>query len=270
MTFFVVQVLPYLAVTIFVVGLLYRLGRWASARIVHNIVLTPAPPTLGGAAVNYAAEVALFRSMWKSDKSLWAGAWIMHFALLNIIGGHIVGFAFLGEQFKYIGTSPELSTHLSEILGTSMGIVIWIALLYLLYRRLAINEVKLVSNPADYLHLILLLCIVTLGNVMRLLPDAYGIDYLTAQTYLVQLATFQAVDTSNFNIIFILHLLFVQLLMIIFPFSKLLHSVGMFAERWIINRPYVEPAPGMPGANVSVSSGATSVVSGGKTTSEGV
>jgi len=108
-TFLIAQVLPYITVTIFVAGLLYRLGRWASARIVHNIVLTPAPPTVGGAAVNYAAETLLFKSLFKGDKGLWAGAWFMHIALLAIIGGHVLGFAFLGEQFKYLGTTPEFS-----------------------------------------------------------------------------------------------------------------------------------------------------------------
>ncbi len=268
MSFFIVQILPYITILTFVIGIFYRLGRWASARIVHNIVLTPAPATVGGAAVNYAAEVALFRSLWKGDKSLWAGAWIMHFALLNILGGHIVGFAFLGEQFKYIGTSPELSRHLSELLGTSFGLIIWVCLLYLLYRRIAIEQVKLVSYPADYLHLILLLSIVTLGNIMRLFPE-FSTDYEVAQTYVVQLATFQAVDMSQINVIFVLHLLFVQILLMVFPFSKLLHSVGMFAERWIINRPYREPAPGLPGAKVPVATDAASV-SGGETVSGGV
>ncbi len=269
MSFFIVQILPYIAVTVFVLGVLYRLGRWAGARIVHNITLTPAPETLGGASVNYAAEVALFRSLWKGDKSLWAGAWIMHFALLNIIGGHIVGFAFLGEQFKYIGTSPELSTELSNLLGTSFGIIIWVCLLYLLYRRLAVNEVKLVSYPADYLHLLLLITIVSLGNIMRLFPD-YGIHYEVAQAYLIQLGTFQPVDMSHFNFIFVLHLLFVQILMMVFPFSKLMHLFGMFAERWIINRPYREPAPGLPGAKVPVSTNTANTVSGGESVSGGV
>ncbi|MBO8137118.1 MAG: respiratory nitrate reductase subunit gamma [Desulfotomaculum sp.] len=269
MEYLVLQILPYISVTIFVVGVMYRLGKWASARIVHNIVLTPAPPTLGGAAVNYAAEVALFRSLFKGDKSLWAGAWIMHFALLNIIGGHIVGFAFLGEQFKFIGTSAELSKEMSNLLGTTFGIVIWVALLYLLYRRFAINEVKLVSAPADYLHLLLLLGIVTCGNLMRLIPE-YGVHYETAQTYFIQLATFQPVHLEHINFIFVLHLLLVQILMIVFPFSKLMHLFGMFAERWIINRPYVEPAPGLPGVKVSASSSTTTVTAGGKTTAGGV
>nr|WP_207754827.1 respiratory nitrate reductase subunit gamma [Desulforadius tongensis] len=261
--------MPYISVAVFTIGVLYRVGKWAHARIVHNIVLTPAPETLGGAAVNYAAEVALFRSLFKGDKSLWAGAWIMHIALLNIIGGHIVGFAFLGEQFKYIGTSAELSKYLSNVLGTSMGIIIWVALLYLLYRRLAVNEVKMVSNPADYLHLLLLLGIVSCGNFMRLVPE-YSIHYETAQAYIIQLATFQPVDFSHFNFVFTLHLLLVQILMIVFPFSKLMHVFGMFAERWIVDRPYVEPAPGLPGAKAAVSTNATGVVTAGKTASGGV
>ncbi|WP_031514270.1 respiratory nitrate reductase subunit gamma [Desulfofalx alkaliphila] len=269
MSFIILQILPYITVTIFVLGIMFRLGRWAGARIVHNIVLTPAPATMSGAAVNYAAEVALFRSVFKADKSLWAGAWIMHFALLNIIGGHIVGFAFLGEQFKYIGTSVDLSKYLSDLLGTSMGIIIFVALVYLLYRRLVIEEVKLVSYPADYLHLLLLIGIVSAGNVMRLFPE-YSVDYETAQAYVIQLATFQAVDFSGFNLVFAIHLLLVQLLLMVFPFSKLLHLFGMFAERWIINRPYVEPAPGLPGAGASVASGSGAAVTNGKTTSGGV
>lgn len=269
MTFFIVQILPYITVTVFVAGLLFRLGRWASARIVHNIVLTPAPPTLSGAATNYVAETLLFKSLFKGDKSLWAGAWFMHFALLSIIGGHVLGFAFLGEQFKYLGVTPEFSTYLSDLLGTTMGIIIWFALIYLLYRRLAIAEVKLVSNTADYLMLLLILAVVTLGNIMRLVPE-FSTDYIVAQTFFMQFATFQPIEYEHFNIVFVLHLLAVQLLLIIFPFSKLLHSAGMFVERWIINRPYVEPAPGLPGAKAPVSTNTTSNISAGKTTSGGV
>ncbi|MTI80649.1 MAG: respiratory nitrate reductase subunit gamma [Firmicutes bacterium] len=269
MEYLVFQILPYITITIFVLGVMYRLGKWASARIVHNIVLTPAPDTVSGAAVNYVAEVGLFRSLFKGDKSLWAGAWLMHFALLNIIGGHIVGFAFLGEQFKFIGTSPELSKQLSDILGTSMGILIFVTLIYLLYRRLSITEVKHVSNPADYLLLFLLLSIVTAGNLMRLMPE-YSIHYETAQAYIIQLATFQPVELHQSNILFTLHLLLVQLMLIVFPFSKLMHLFGMFAERWIINRPYVEPAPGLPGAKAGATTNTANVVSGGKTTSGGV
>ena len=261
MTYFILQVMPYIAVTIFVLGMIYRIARWLKARIVHNIVLTPAPETKAGAAGKYITEIAFFKSLFKGDKSLWAGAWIMHVTLVGIIAGHIVGFAFLGEQFVYVGLSEEASKYLSELLGTAFGIIIAVALLYLLYRRIAIEEVRISSYVADYLHLLLLLGIVSAGNFMRLVPG-YSVDYEVARTYIVQLLTFQPITIDpQMNIAFVIHVFLVQILLIVFPFSKLLHLPGIFVNRWIIDRPYVEPAPGLSGAkpesDVSVSGKST-------------
>lgn len=270
MTFFIMQILPYIAVAIFTIGILYRLGRWASGRIVHNITLTPAPTTQAGALVDIATEAALFKSLFKADKPLWSGAWLMHVALLSILAGHVMGIGLLGLQFYYIGlTSAETSEYLSSILGTTFGILVLIALIYLLYRRIAINEVKQISAPSDYAHLLLLIGIVSVGNFMRLFPE-YAMHYEPAREYVAHLITFTALTPDMevlHNPAFVLHLLLVQVLMIVFPFSKLLHIPGMFAHRWIINRAYVEPAPGMPGAAVG---GSGHSVSGGKSASGGV
>lgn len=267
MTYFILQILPYLSVAIFVIGLLYRLGRWANGRIVHNITLTPAPTTQAGAMLDIAKEVALFRSLYKADKPTWAGGWIMHVALFFILGGHVMGIGLLGLQFYYIGlTSEHMSEYLSNLLGTSFGIILLLGLFYLLYRRMTINEVKLVSAPSDYLHLIMLIAIVTVGNLMRFVPD-WGIHYEPVRAYVANLLTLTPV-TADMEVMhkpfFVIHLLLVQILMIYFPFSKLLHVPGMFAHRWIINRPYVEPAPGMPGVAVG---GSGHAVSGGESAS---
>lgn len=270
MTYFILQILPYISVAIFVIGILYRLGRWASGRIVHNITLTPAPTTQAGAMVDIATEAIFFRSLYKADKPLWAGAWIMHMALFAILGGHVMGIGLLGLQFYYIGlTSEATSEMLSNLLGTSMGIIVLLGLLYLLYRRLSINEVKQVSAPSDYIHLIMLIAIITAGNLMRFVPE-WGIHYEPVRDYVANLLTLSPV-TPDMEVmhkpLFALHLLLVQMLMIYFPFSKLLHVFGMFAHRWIINRPYVEPAPGIPGVAVG---GSGHAVSGGKSASGGV
>ena len=263
MTDFILQVMPYIAVTIFVLGMIYRIARWFKARIVHNIVLTPAPETKAGAAGRYITEIAFFKSLFKGDKSLWAGAWIMHVTLAGIIAGHIVGFAFLGKQFVYVGLSEGASKYLSELFGTAFGIIIAVALLYLLYRRIAIEEVRISSYVADYLHLLLLLGIVSAGNFMRLVPG-YSVDYEVARTYIAQLLTFQPITIDpQMNIAFVIHVFLVQILLIVFPFSKLLHLPGIFVNRWIIDRPYVEPAPGLPGAKPG-----SGVSASGKSTEE--
>ncbi|MEG6522809.1 respiratory nitrate reductase subunit gamma [Desulfotomaculum sp. 1211_IL3151] len=271
MTYFILQILPYISIAVLVIGLLYRIGRWANGRIVHNITLTtPAPTTQTGAVVNIATEAVFFRSLFQADKALWSGAWIMHVALFSVLGGHVVGFGTLGLQFYYIGlTSAELSTYLSDLLGTSMGILVLLGLFYLLYRRMAINEVKQISAPSDYLHLILLIAIVTVGNTMRFVPE-WGLHYEPVRDYVVQLLTFSAV-TADMEVmhkpLFTIHLLLVQILAMILPFSKLLHIPGMFAHRWILTRPLVEPAPGLPGIPVG---GSGHAASSGQSTSGGV
>ena len=248
MTYFILQILPYIAVAIFVVGIVYRIARWFKARIVHNIVLTPAPTTKSGAAIRYITEIAFFKSLFKGDKSLWVAAWIMHVTLAGIIAGHIVGFVFLGKQFVYIGFSEGTSKYLSELFGTAFGIIIAVTLLYLLYRRFAVHEVKISSYVADYLHLLLLLGIVSAGNFMRLVAG-YSVDYRVAKQYFAELLTFQPITFDpQMNIVFVIHVLLVQILIIILPFSKLLHIPGIFVNRWIIDRSYVDPDPGMPGA----------------------
>ncbi len=270
MTYFILQVLPYISVAVFTIGILYRLGRWASGRIVHNITLTPAPTTQAGAMLDIATEAVFFRSMFKSDKALWAGAWFMHIALFSILAGHVMGIGLLGRQFALIGlTTEEMSEYLSSLFGTSFGILILLGLLYLLYRRVSINEVKLVSSPSDYAHLLLLIAIVSVGNFMRLVPG-WGIEYEPVRDYVANLI-FLSPITADMEVmskpLFVIHFFLVQVLMIIFPFSKLLHVFGMFAHRWIINRPYVEPANGLPGVAVG---GTGHAVSGGHSASGGV
>ncbi len=252
MNYFIMQIMPYITITVFTLAILYRLGRWAGARIVHNITLSPFPRTNTQAATVIGSEVIFFRSLFKSDFALWVGAWTMHIALFSILAGHAVGIYTLGMEFVYFGASEGLSEAMSNLLGMTFGVIMFIALLYLLYRRFVIQKVRQVSVSSDYLHLILLLSIVSVGNLMRLIP-AWNIHYEPVKeyiTYLVMLQPIPAGAEALHNSLFAIHLLLVQILLIVFPFSKLMHVPGMFAERWIINRPYTEPAPGLPNIDI--------------------
>lgn len=252
MNYFIMQIMPYITITVFMLAILYRLGRWAGARIVHNITLSPFPRTNTQAATVIGTEVIFFRSLFKSDFALWIGAWTMHIALFSILAGHAVGIYTLGMEFVYFGTSEGLSEAMSNLLGMTFGVIMFIALLYLLYRRFVIQKVRQVSVSSDYLHLILLLSIVSVGNLMRFIPS-WNIHYEPVKEYITYLVMLQPIPASAkalHNSLFAVHLLLVQILLIVFPFSKLMHVPGMFAERWIINRPYTEPAPGLPNIDI--------------------
>lgn len=272
MSFIILQITPYIAVTIFTVGILYRLGRWAGSRIVHNITLpgpsSTFPKTVTEAGVEIGSQVIFFKSLFQLDRGLWIGAWPMHLALGAVIGGHLVGIYTLGTQFAIILpgiVSEHLSEQISNLLGTTMGIAMFVFLLYLLYRRMAIDYVKQVTNTSDYLHLLLILAIVSVGNFMRLFP-AYGLEYAPAKEYITFLLLMKPIPASfevMHNSLFVLHQLLVQVLLVVFPFSKLMHVLGMFALRYIENRPYREPAPGMPGVDLSGGGPAKKAAAGG-------
>lgn len=248
------QILPFITIIIFVLGVFYRLGRWVGAGIVHNITLSdPWLKTNGEVALKIGTEAFLFRSFFKFDKALWAGALLMHFALLNVLGGHVVGFGLLGEQFAYIpGITPEMSVQASDFLGTLFGIVLFVTLAYLLIRRYTITPLKQMNNSSDVLWLVYLLLIVGVGNIMRLF-DQFHIEYHLVRDYVIALFTLQPVVNMELlqSSFFLIHFLLVQILLIVFPFSKLMHLFGMFAERWIVNRVYHDPAPGMPNIDVA-------------------
>lgn len=275
MSYFILQILPYITVTIFVLGVLWRLSRWAGGRIVHNITITPAPTSRAGALVDIAEEVVFFRSIFKGDKKLWGGAWIFHVALFAVLGGHLVGIYTLGQQFTVMGVTAATSEQMSNLLGICFGIVTLVALLYLLYRRCSIKEVKYLSATSDYLHLLLLIAIVTIGDMMRLIPGQ-ELAYSPVHQYIGALVSFTPINQISqyaelmSKPLFPVHILLVQILLLVFPYSKLMHLFGMFAHRWIINRPYNEPANGLPGAPVGASTGAGANVSGGQAASGGV
>lgn len=256
MSFIILQVLPYITITLFAVGVLYRLGRWAGSRIVHNITLSHPnfPRTVGEAGVEIGAQAVLFKSLFVLDRGLWIGGWPMHIALLNVLAGHFVGFYFLGTQFAiFPGVSEHLSEQMSNFLGTSFGLVLLVFLLYLLYRRFAVQTVRLVSSTSDYLHLFLLLAIVAVGDFMRLVPST-GIEYAPVKEYFTYLFTFQTIPAAAEILhkpLVAVHVLLVQILLVVLPFSKLMHLFGMFALRYVENRPYKETEPGLPGVDLS-------------------
>ena len=255
MSYVILQILPYITIAIFIVGIIYRLGRWARARIVHNITLsTPEfPKSVTGAVAEAGTDIIFFKSLFNLDRGLWVGAWPMHVALGAILGGHFMGIYFLGKQFAFMpGITEQTSEQMSSLLGLTFGILIFFALLYLLYRRLAVDYVKKVSLTSDYLHLFLLIAIVSVGNFMRLFPGL-GIEYTPVKEYVTNLLMFQPVPISAEVMqkpLFAIHLLLVQVLLIVFPFSKLMHLLGMFGSKYIVTRPYHQPAPGMEKAEL--------------------
>ena len=91
-------------------------------------------------------------------------------------------------------------------------------------RRIFVDRVRYISAPSDHLMLLLLIAIGVTGALMTFVEHT---DIVALKAFFLGLFVF---DWSAFppDPILIVHLSLVILLMVIFPFSKLLHAPGVF------------------------------------------
>jgi len=233
MLFFIGQVLPYIAAAVFTIGTCRQIVIWLRVPVPFPLTLFPAANTNAGRVLAIGREILLFDSLRRGDKWLWFWAWLLHISLVFIIIGHIAGIYYLTKQFTLIGFSAETSSSLSAALGTIFGIIFFVSLLILFYRRLTIPEVKRLSDPADYFVLGLLSAIAVTGMYMRLVSD---VDLPAVRAYIAGLFTLHPVPILQ-NWGFISHFTLVNILLLYFPFSKLIHMVGIFVSRAMITQP---------------------------------
>lgn len=239
MLYFVGQVLPYIAGVIFILGVSYRIAGWMKVPVPFQLTLFPNPRNGAGRAAAVGTELLLFKSLYKNDRTLWFWAWLLHVSLVLVIGGHIVGIYFLMKQFTLVGLTAEASQAASALLGTVAGLALMIALAALFYRRLSDPEVKRLSDPADFVDLLLLLTVVITGNHMRL--TTVHVDLPAIKAYMGNLLALNPTPIPE-NWVFISHFVLVNIFLIYFPFSKMLHFAGFLVNRSML----VEAPPSYP------------------------
>jgi nitrate reductase gamma subunit len=238
MLFFIGQIFPYIAVAVFLLGLVWRVRSWLKVPVPFQITLFPAPHSPTGRVTAVGKEMLLFSSLRRGDDGLWFWAWLMHITLAMIIAGHIIGIYYLTHQFTVIGLTEAASSQVSAFLGIVAGVGFFMALSVLLYRRMAIPEVKRLSDPADYFELCLLLTIVITGMHMRTVSE---VNLPVIREYLGSLIMLRPLPIPQ-EWIFVSHFFLVNVLMLYFPFSKLVHMTGFIVNRAML----VEAAPNYP------------------------
>jgi len=204
----------YVATLVFVVGLAYKIRQYAKTPAPLKIATTPAPLTRSGAAFRVGREVALFESLFKSDKLLWIFAVAFHLGLLLVVIRHLRYF---------IADVPTLLV-IAQPFGIYGGIAMVLGLLALLARRFVIARVRYITGPSDILMLLLLIGIGVTGLGMNFVAHT---DIVAVKGFFLGLMRFSPQPLPADGPLLI-HLLLVAALMIVFPFSKLLHAPGIF------------------------------------------
>ncbi len=215
---------PYIALLVFVGGIAYQIYRWfKKPPVAGHLSLFPRPKGRLGRVLDMLVDMFTLKGLFRVNKPLWIGGFFMHLGLLLLLTGHVRAFTDYYFLWDLLGWGDEQTEVFSAVAGTIAGLLFMIPLFYLLARRFS-GAVKWLSTPEDYFALVLLLGIAITGNHMRFVLH---VDSHEIRNFFHGLASFdwQPVPRSA-GTSFFYHFAFVQLLMVYFPFSKLMHTIG--------------------------------------------
>jgi nitrate reductase gamma subunit len=207
----------YFATAVLVGGLLLKIFQYATTPAPLKIPTTPAPTTRAGVVVRLGREVVLFESLFRSNKWIWIFGWIFHMSLFLVLARHL----------RYFTQPVWEWVALIQPFGMYASFAMAFGLLGLLARRILVDRVRYISAPSDFLMLALLLGIALSGMGMSFVDPT---DIVAVKGFFLGL---MRLDWGNLqrlpaDPLLLLHLLLVAGLMVVFPFSKLLHAPGVF------------------------------------------
>jgi nitrate reductase gamma subunit len=223
---------PYVAVITLLAGTAYQVYRWQQkSPVPARLSLFPRPEGRLARLADALVDMFTLKGLLRVNRLLWAGGFIMHLGLLLLILGHIRVVTDFYFFWDWIGWGEEELHTFSAVAGTTAGLLFMIPLAYLLLRRFG-GSVKLLSVPEDYFVLVLLVGIAVTGMHMRLVLE---VDQHAMREFMQGLYTFSWKPVpDSAGISFIWHFSLVQLLMIYFPFGKLLHTIGSILNKMVM------------------------------------
>jgi len=205
---------PYLCLTVFLVGSLWRFER--------------------------------DQYSWRSQSSellrrgqLFWGSNMFHLGILTILAGHVVGLLTPVIVWETLGISHTFKQLMAMSVGGIAGVFCFAGLVILLYRRLSDPRIRKTSSFSDIAVLVLLLVQLTLG-LSSIFVSAHHLDgseMVALMNWAQHIVTFRA-GAADFvvgvSIIFKLHIVLGLSIFLVFPFTRFVHVWS--APIWYLGR----------------------------------
>ena len=186
---------------------------------------------------------------WKSDSSqllraglLRWGSNLFHFGILFLFFGHMVGL-FTPHSVYGVFMSAATKQTLAVVAGGAAGMVCFVGLTMLLYRRVFDARIRLTSRRTDIAILLILWVQLVLGLIT--LPFSWqhadGSVMLILADWAQRIVTLRPVDAGtliNLPWPYLVHIVLGMTIFLLFPFSRLVHVWSGFATVFYLFRPY--------------------------------
>jgi nitrate reductase gamma subunit len=211
-------ILPYVAMTTFVVGLWWRYRAdqfgWTSGST----------------------------QMFEHKILGWAGP-AFHYGALAAIGGHVIGLMIPKSFTEAIGMSESTYRWFSAIAGAVAGAVVIVGFLGLVYRRITNLRVRRTTSRTDLFVYFLLVVLIGLGswltfahNLITATPYDYrdSISEWWRSLFILQPDVESAHEA---NTLYQIHAITAWAFWALFPFSRLVHAFSIPLQ--YLGRPYI-------------------------------
>lgn len=172
---------------------------------------------------------------WRSGSSqllrrrlLFVGSNCFHIGVLAILAGHFVGLLTPHEIYTAMGLTVEAKQLMAMAVGGVFGLLCFLGLSLLIYRRLSDPRIRSTSSFMDIAILLLLYAQLILG-LSSIFVSAQHLDGSEMQKLadwaqrIVTLRGGAADEIAGVSIIFKCHIVLGMTIFLLFPFSRLVH-----------------------------------------------
>jgi nitrate reductase gamma subunit len=208
-------VFPYIALTIFTFG---HIARYLTDRYGWNAK----------------------SSEFLEKKKLFFGVTIFHWGMILVLFGHAGGLLIPQRLLDIVGIDGSIHTFIAHYNGMATGVAAFIGLGLLLFRRISILRIQLITTPNDFITLAGLIFVSGAGLYNVIFGDYYILETIapwirSIVTFSPDPALMQGVPLS-----YKIHIISALALLAFSPFSRLVHiwsaPVGYFRRGWIVYR----------------------------------
>ena len=209
---FLFGILPYVALTIVIVGLVWR---YKTNQFSFSSV----------------------SSQFLENRQLFWGSVPWHYGIILILLGHLLGLLFPSSVMAFNGVPVRL--YILEGTGLALGLLVLVGLVLLLLRRGTNPRVRAVTSAMDLVLLLLLLLLIVTG-VGTAIFYRWGSGWYvqTATPYLRSLFTFtlKIEYMASLPLLVKIHAVTAFVILAVFPFTRMVHMLSVpLAYLW---RPY--------------------------------
>ena len=166
---------------------------------------------------------------------------LFHIGVIFVLAGHFVGLLTPHAIYHHV-ISTEAKQLLAMVSGGIFGVICLIGLLMLIKRRMTDPRIRANSSRSDIaiLWLLLIQLLLGLATIVSSTQHLDGSVMVALGTWAQSIVTLQAMEAAQaiapVGIIYKLHVFFGMTLLLVFPFTRLVHIIS--APVWYLGRSY--------------------------------